>query len=163
LLGLQAAARAASTVQFAPGAIRSVTEGGSITLSLTINPPLPSTNNATVKIVQTGGTADSSDFSLDSPVLTGGATATWLNLYAIDDGLPENDETLRLTLETLSDGVVIGSRSNITVTIKNLSQPWVELQQFDPMGEDAWSVNEDVGTAEFHIYRHGDTNSAFTV
>src|SRR5262249_54107248 len=27
----------------------------------------------------------------------------------------------------------------------------------------AWSVNEDVGTAEFHIYRHGDTNSAFTV
>src|SRR5262245_58381805 len=100
LLTLQAlASHGASTVEFANTNYTGV-EGTPIALQLVIDPPV-TTSNASVTLVQTGGSAaNRSDYIFDRPTVTIPPSQTNITawIYMVDDGLPENDETVEFTL-----------------------------------------------------------------
>ncbi len=91
--------------------------GYSIGITLT---PLPQTaGKVAVRVV--GGTAkQGEDFQIaPSANFLKSQGETWVGFEAIDDGIPEPDETIQLELEILESDAVVGDRSRMTVTIHN--------------------------------------------
>jgi hypothetical protein len=87
-----------------------------------------------------------------------GSTHESFGVDLLDDGLPEGSETFVLEFGPLPQGVSPGANSRTTLTIENLSA-FVSVGLVGPSLE----FVECNCPAIIPIYRHGDTNVAFTL
>ncbi len=98
----------------------SVTEGGTLTVTATLESAAPS-GGVTIPVRATlNGSAVANDFTLSNDgdiTITAGNTAGTLTFTATDDNIDENAETLTLGFGTLPDGYRAGTPSSAEVTI----------------------------------------------
>ena len=100
----------------------SVTEGGTLTLTVTLASAAPA--SVTIPLTATNGTASAADYSLPAGVTVGsGASSGSVTLTAVDDDLDEPSETLSVQLGTLPDGYTTGASSSVSITIVDNDDP----------------------------------------
>lgn len=162
-------ANTVSVVQFQAGNFEGHESSGTGHLTLTSTPP--PTNRVTVLLKATGGSADFADvlfvgghrvdrasWQAGWPVeLVTGNTEKGVYIGIVDDGAPEPDETLHLTLTVLTGDAVVGAQSNAVFTIRN-GHPRIFLSS------DGWPLAAEEGAplrCEFR--RSGDTNVVLSV
>lgn len=91
-------------------------------------------------------------------VLEAGASEVMGHIgWVRDDGVPEEDEALSLSLGSISGPPVLGERTNATVIIKNAA-PALLIARIYPD-----SASENAPQFDFEIVRLGDTNAAVSV
>ncbi len=180
------ALHAASVIEFKFAAYEGNELGDSIQIILTCTPP--PTNYTRVTLRATGGSAqegaDYSMFGVEAPSVEAPSAVTFygdngeleespLFLEPADDGLPEPDETVQLSIGQIAEwghgiwvpsSAVVGSRSNATVIIHN-GQPSVSFAKWPSFrgSTELSPVSEAGGDKMVRIYRYGDTNDTVTV
>ncbi|MCY4175973.1 MAG: S-layer homology domain-containing protein, partial [Acidimicrobiaceae bacterium] len=112
-------------VSIAASSNGSVTEGGAITVTVTL--ASAATANVTIPLTATNGTASSADYRLSatSVTISSGASSGSVTLTATDDSADESSESLSVGLGTLPDGYTPGSPSSVSVTIDDNDDPVV--------------------------------------
>src|SRR5439155_112825 len=106
-----------------------------------------------------GGTATSgADYTPMSGTVTipAGLTQGQINVFPIDDSVPECDETVVVTLSA-DPSYAIGSPDNETVTIFDNDLPSVSITATTP------NASEALTNGVFRLTRNGCTNSPLTV
>ena len=107
----------------------SVEEGEAVTVTVELSEAL--TNNVTIPLNLTSGTAESDDYDSTSPVnvtITGGQTEAdhTINTYE-DDDIENESFTVQIDTNNLPSGVVAGSPLSAAVTITDDDVPEVSL------------------------------------
>jgi len=110
-----------------------LTEGASGLITATLD--TTTTQDVTVTLVYTDGTADSSDYvtSTVTLVVPAGQTSATLPFTATDDGLDEADETFDVGIASVQNGADVSTPQ--MVTILDNDAPSVTLNTTTPIGE----------------------------
>ena len=123
-----------TTVNLQVGGGGSVTEGGSLTVAVSVS-RAPSGSNLSIPVrrASSGSTAVAADYTLPSSItIVAGATSGVASLTAVDDSADEPTETLRLELGTpLPAGHMAGSNNRVDVTIADNDPTTVTLETPD--------------------------------
>ncbi|MBI3416051.1 MAG: hypothetical protein HY043_12195 [Verrucomicrobia bacterium] len=86
-----------------------------------------------------------------------------IGFSAVDDGLPEDTETIQLQLRTDDPNVAIGAHSNLVLTIRN-SGPALSLEgDIDHQATTIPDVSEADGLVSISVTRFGETNQPISV
>ncbi len=157
-LGLPRLAAGASTVRFSSATFEINELDGRPMLKLECTPAVASQTRVIIKA--TGGTAEwpadylPNEIELQIPA----GSSTWESdvLTVVDDGLPETDETVELTIISVEGGAIAGSLTNATLIIHN-GQPRVTFETEWPYHSSYALENEPFA---FTAVRSGDTNVA---
>ena len=92
-----------------------VTEGSSVTVRVTLSSAL--TNNISIPIVLTAGTAEADDYGMLSSITISSGQTTGTGTVSTSQDTDTDDETFTVALGTLPSSVTAGSPSSVTVTI----------------------------------------------
>ncbi|HEY1612096.1 MAG TPA: pre-peptidase C-terminal domain-containing protein [Rhizomicrobium sp.] len=100
------------------GVVTDTNEGSGQPLVFDVNLDRLTTQDVTVTY-QVGGTASSSDYQplTGSVTITAGSSFAAISVYAIADGIPDDNETVTITLTGVSTGSILGSSVSATGTI----------------------------------------------
>ncbi len=149
-----------------------VTEGGSLTLTVTLGLAAPSGGVVIPVQAASGGTAATSDYSLSATSVTvaSGQTTGTLTFTAVDDDIEEDAEALTLQLGTLPDGYTAGSASSVSITINdNDTEDNDDNDDNDNnnvvvvVSESVRSVAENNGTASYTIRLNSQPSADVTI
>ncbi|MFN4260141.1 MAG: Calx-beta domain-containing protein [Gemmataceae bacterium] len=165
---------AVSTIQFSATEYI-VSEGaGRATITVTRSGDLSA--SATVRYAVSDGTARAgSDYVATSGTIWFGAgqTTQTFHIPLIDDDIPENDETVHLSLSNPSSNAVLGTRATARLTILDDDvalpppSPPPDLATTDParvqFAAAEYSVTEGTYSATITVIRTGDVSTSVTV
>ncbi len=128
-----------------------VTEGGTLTVTVTLSKNAASNLSVPVRMRTSGNpTASAADFTLSdggSVAITSGTSSGTLTFTAVDDDIDEDAETLVLEFGALPAGVVAGSTDSVSITINDNDTAGVTVTQTG--GNTA--VAEDGGTDAYTV------------
>lgn len=140
-------------------ATRSETEAATtISIPVTLSTPTPLTADVTVEVTASaittllGVDADVLTSSLTFPSGSGDGAQQTVMVQLFEDGLREDDETLRLSLGAITGPAVLGGIATQTITITD-----DELDPTVTLTPASLSVSETAGTASFSVELSGPT------
>jgi hypothetical protein len=125
----------------------SVVNEGTATTEVTVNLSFAFLNDVTI-LFSIAGTADiPDDFNIPTNLLVipAGQTSATINVTIVDDSQDENDETVIITLESLTNAV-LGGTSVHTLTIQDNDPP--PTVSFESVSQ---AVNEDAGAVTLTV------------
>ncbi|MCY4068142.1 MAG: hypothetical protein OXE79_03400 [Acidimicrobiaceae bacterium] len=127
-----------------------VTEGGSLTVTVTL--AAAAATNVAIPVTVVLGTATAADYRLSaaSVDITSGASSGTVTLTAIDDNSAEPAETLTIRLGTMPPGYAAGTPSSVTVTIYDRASVVVPAVTVTQTGGGT-IVAENTGTDAYSI------------
>jgi len=150
------------TIQFSAATYSVAENVASGNATITITRTGGSSGTATVQFATSNGTATApSDYTVVSTTVNfaDGDTSKTVNVPIINDALNEPDETVNLTLNSVTGAAVLGAPSTAVLTITNDDAAGGIISFSQPN----YSVNENAGFLTITVNRTGDTTGAAAV
>ncbi|WP_375205022.1 CARDB domain-containing protein [Hyphococcus sp.] len=138
------------------GSVTEATEGSGQPLIFLVNLDRIASQDITVSY-NVGGSASSSDYAplSGSVVIAAGTSSASISVYPVDDGVPEGDETVQITLTGISSGAQLGSSLSSSGVIHDGALP-----AGDDFADEASDASAPVGIISVGGFLEGNIDTA---